>query len=230
MGQKTNPIGFRISTNKSYSWESMWYSDESSFSEKLVEDINIRKFLLHKFKFSSTSKIVIERPSNRLNITIHSSKPGVIIGKKGADIAKLKSKLSPLTKVKMSEISINILNIDKPEMDAGIVSQSIAQQLEKRMSFRKAIKRAIVSAMKVGAKGIRVNVKGRIGGSDIARMEWYREGAVPLHTIRARIDYAHAPSYTKDGVVGVKVWVYSKDQNEKDKNLQIKDNVTSKKR
>ena len=215
MGQKCNPIGFRTPSNKNYSWQSVWYSDHNSFADKLIEDIKVRELVLKKLKLSGVSKVVIERPSKKININIHSSKPGIIIGKKGADISILKNEIATLTQMKSSEVSVNIVDVKKPEIDASLVAQNVAQQLEKRISFRKAVKRAISSAMKMGAKGIRINVKGRIGGADIARMEWYSEGSVPCHTIRAQIDYSQVPSYTKDGIVGVKVWIYHDDKKDK---------------
>jgi small subunit ribosomal protein S3 len=209
MGQKVHPIGFRITSNPNYTWQSIWYSDHSTFADKLLEDIKIRGMLVERLKLGGLSKVVIERASSKINVNIHSSKPGVIIGKKGADIASLKLLISRFTS---SEVIVNIVDVKRAETDASLVAQNIATQLEKRISFRKAVKRAVYSAMKMGAKGIRVNVKGRIGGSDIARMEWYREGSVPLHTIRAQIDYAQVPSYTKDGIVGVKVWIHHEEK------------------
>lgn len=215
MGQKCNPTAFRTPSNRSYFWQSVWYSDQSSFADKLIEDVKVRKLVLEKLKFSSVSKVVIERPSKKININIHSSKPGIIIGKKGADISILKNEIATLTKMGASDVSVNIVDIKKPEVDASLVAQNVARQLEKRVSFRKAMKRAVSSAMKMGASGVRVNVKGRIGGADIARMEWYSEGSVPCHTIRSQIDYSQAPSYTKDGIVGIKVWIYHGDKKDK---------------
>ena len=211
MGQKVNPIGFRTPSNSNYSWQSTWYSDHRTFAAKLLQDIKVRELVVKKLKHGGVGKVVIERPSKKVNVNIHSSKPGVVIGKKGADILILKNEISKLTKMKPAEVSVNIIDIKKPEIDASLVAQNVAQQLEKRVSFRKAVKRAILSAMKMGAKGIRINVKGRIGGTDIARMEWYREGSVPLHTIRAQIDYSQVPAHTKDGIVGIKVWIYHED-------------------
>ena len=213
MGQKCHPIGFRTPSNKNYSWESVWYSDHIKFSDMLIKDIRVRELVMQNLKQAGVSKVIIERPSKKMNINIHSSKPGVIIGKKGNDINTLKKQIASVTQMKVDEVSVNIIDIKKPEIDANLVAQNIAQQLEKRISFRKAVKRAISSAIKMGANGIRVNVKGRIGGADIARMEWYSEGSVPCHTIRARIDYSQVPSYTKDGIVGIKVWIYHEDKN-----------------
>jgi len=229
MGQKVHSTGFRISSNKNYLWQSTWYSKQASFADKLLEDIKIRRLVVKKFKTSGVSKVLIERPSNKIDVNIYSSKPGVIIGKKGIDIVNLKSQVSRFTS---SEVTVNVIEVKKPEVDAHLVAQNVAFQLEKRISFRKAIKRAIFSAVKMGAKGIRINVKGRIGGSDIARMEWYREGSVPLHTIRAPITYSQVPSYTKDGVLGVKVWVHYEEKKDLKLGggLKKSKNVTSKKR
>ena len=183
MGQKTNPIGFRLGVIKP--WESRWFS-EKDYSKLLQEDINIRKFLMKKLASSGISKVVIERPAKLAKITIHTSRPGVIIGKKGSDIEKLKKDISKIT---TGNVSINIIEIKKPELDSQLVADNIAQQLERRVAFRRAMKRAVQSAMRLGALGIRVNCSGRLGGAEIARTEWYREGRVPLHTLRADIDY-----------------------------------------
>ncbi len=202
MGQKTNPIGFRLGVIKS--WESRWFS-EKDYSSLLQEDINIRKFLMKKLSSSGISKVVIERPAKLAKITIHTSRPGVIIGKKGSDIEKLKGEISAISS---GDVSVNIVEIKKPELDAQLVADNISQQLERRVAFRRAMKRAVQSAMRLGALGIRVNCSGRLGGAEIARTEWYREGRVPLHTLRADIDYGVSRANTTYGICGVKVWIF----------------------
>ena len=202
MGQKTNPIGLRLGIIKS--WESRWYS-EKDYSKLLQEDINLRKYLMKKLSTAGISKIIIERPAKLANITLHTSRPGVIIGKKGSDIEKLKKSVS---KMISGDVNINILEVKKPELDSQLVADNIAQQLEKRVAFRRAMKRAVQSAMRLGAGGIRVNCSGRLGGAEIARTEWYREGRVPLHSLRADIDYGVSTSHTAYGTIGIKVWVY----------------------
>lgn len=203
MGQKVNPIGFRIQMNRT--WDSRWFASKKNYVTKFHQDIKIRDYLKLKLKEASVSNVVIERSANKIRVTIHTAKPGVIIGKKGADIEDIKKALSEYTK---DEISVNIVEVRRPEVDAAIIAQGIAQQLERRVSYKKAMKRSIQSAMKMGAEGIRVNVSGRLNGGEIARMEWYREGRVPLHTLRADIDYAKQIAQTTYGVLGVKVWVY----------------------
>ncbi|MBF92071.1 MAG: 30S ribosomal protein S3 [Rickettsiales bacterium] len=202
MGQKTNPIGFRLGINKS--WESKWFS-EKDYSKLLQEDIILRKFILKNLSSAGISKIMIERPAKLARITLHTSRPGVIIGKKGSDIEKLKNKIS---KMVTGEVSINIVEIKKPELDSKLVADNIAQQLERRVAFRRAMKRAVQSAMRLGAIGIRINCSGRLGGAEIARMEWYREGRVPLHTLRADIDYGVSRANTTYGICGIKVWIF----------------------
>ena len=202
MGQKTNPIGFRLGVIKS--WESRWFS-EKDYAKLLQEDITIRKFLIKKLSSAGISKVVIERPAKLAKITIHTSRPGVIIGKKGSDIEKLKKDIGNITE---GDVSINILEIKKPELDSQLVADNIAQQLERRVAFRRAMKRAVQSAMRLGALGIRVNCSGRLGGAEIARTEWYREGRVPLHTLRADVDYGEATAFTTYGATGVKVWIF----------------------
>ncbi len=202
MGQKVNPIGFRIGMNRT--WDSRWFA-KKDYTKKLHEDVKIKKYLTVKLKEASLSKVIIERSANKVRVTIHTAKPGVIIGKKGADIEDIKKQLSQFTK---DEIALNIVEVRKPEVDAAIIAQGVAQQLERRVSYKKAMKRAMQSAMRMGAEGIRINVSGRLNGSEIARMEWYREGRVPLHTLRADVDYARAIAQTTYGVLGVKVWVY----------------------
>jgi small subunit ribosomal protein S3 len=202
MGQKVNPVSLRLGINRT--WDSRWYADKE-YGSLLHEDIKIRKYLEKELKQASIAKIVIERPHKKCRVTIHSARPGVVIGKKGSDIEKLKKKLSEMTS---SEVQINILEVRKPELDASLVAQSIAQQLERRVAFRRAMKRAVQSAMKLGAEGIRINCSGRLAGAEIARMEWYREGRVPLHTLRADIDYATVEALTAYGIIGIKVWIY----------------------
>jgi len=213
MGQKTNPIGLRLGIIKS--WESRWYS-EKDYSKLLQEDINLRKFLMKKLSTAGISKIIIERPAKLANITLHTSRPGVIIGKKGSDIEKLKKSVS---KMITGDVNINILEVKKPELDSQLVADNIAQQLEKRVAFRRAMKRAVQSAMRLGAGGIRVNCSGRLGGAEIARTEWYREGRVPLHTLRADVDYGVSRANTTYGICGVKVWIFKGEKFEKDTDL-----------
>src|SRR5919109_1418748 len=201
MGQKVNPLGLRLGINRT--WDSRWYSGKNEYSQLLHEDMNIREELMKDLKQAAVSKIIIERPHKKCRVTVHSARPGVVIGKKGADIEKLRRKVAKLTK---SDVVINIVEIRKPELDAQLVAESIAQQLERRVAFRRAMKRAVQSAMRLGAGGIRINCSGRLGGAEIARMEWYREGRVPLHTLRADVDFGVATAFTTYGTCGVKVW------------------------
>lgn len=203
MGQKTNPIGLRLGINRT--WDSRWFASKGEYGQLIHEDLAIRSFLEKELAAASIAKIVIERPHKKCRVTIHAARPGIIIGKKGADIEKLRKKISTMTD---SEVVINIVEIRKPEIDATIVAQSIAQQLERRIAFRRAMKRSVQSAMRLGAQGIRINCSGRLGGAEIARMEWYREGRVPLHTLRADIDYGTASASTAYGICGVKVWIF----------------------
>ncbi|MGE0152459.1 MAG: 30S ribosomal protein S3 [Reyranellaceae bacterium] len=202
MGQKVNPIGLRLGINRT--WDSRWFANRD-YAGLLHEDIEIRDFLRKRLAQAGISRIVIERPAKKARVTIHSARPGVVIGKKGADIEKLRSDLARLTN---SEVALNIVEIRKPEIDATLIAENIAQQLERRVAFRRAMKRAVQSAMRLGAQGIRINCSGRLGGAEIARMEWYREGRVPLHTLRADIDYGTATAFTTFGTCGVKVWVF----------------------
>lgn len=202
MGQKVNPIGLRVGINRT--WDSRWFADKD-YGSLLHEDLRLRKYLHDRLLQAGVSKIVIERPAKKARVTIHSARPGVVIGKKGADIEKLRSELSKMTG---GEVLLNILEIRKPEIDARLVAENIAQQLERRVSFRRAMKRAVQSAMRLGAQGIRINCGGRLGGAEIARVEWYREGRVPLHTLRADIDFGVATAMTTYGTCGVKVWVF----------------------
>ncbi|MCK0209977.1 30S ribosomal protein S3 [Starkeya koreensis] len=203
MGQKVNPVGLRLGINRT--WDSRWFAGKGEYGQLLHEDIKIREVLQKMLKQAAVSKIVIERPHKKCRVTIHSARPGVVIGKKGADIDKLRKKVSEMTN---SEVFINIVEIRKPEIDARLVAESIAQQLERRVAFRRAMKRAVQSAMRLGAEGIRINCSGRLGGAEIARLEWYREGRVPLHTLRADVDYGTATAFTTYGTCGVKVWIF----------------------
>ncbi len=202
MGQKVNAISLRLGINKS--WESRWFA-EKNYSKLLEEDLKLRKFLLKRLASAGVSKILIERPAKLAKITVHTARPGVIIGKKGSDIEKLRS---DIVKMVGGDASLNIVEIRKPEIDSKLVAENIAQQLERRIAFRRAMKRAVQSAMRVGALGIRINCSGRLGGAEIARMEWYREGRVPLHTLRANIDYGIARANTTYGICGIKVWIF----------------------
>ena len=203
MGQKVNPIGFRLGINRT--WDSRWYANTDNYGDMLHEDLKLRNCLESRLKQAGLSKIVIERPAKRARITIHTARPGVVIGKKGADIETLRTELVKQTG---GDVSLNIVEIRKPEIEANLIAENIAQQLERRIAFRRAMKRAVQSAMRLGAQGIRINCGGRLGGAEIARTEWYREGQVPLHTLRADIDYGTATAHTTYGTCGVKVWVY----------------------
>lgn len=202
MGQKVNPIGLRVGINRT--WDSRWYAD-GDYAQLLHEDLRLKKYLHKRLSQAGVSRVVIERPAKKARVTIHSARPGVVIGKKGADIEKLRSDLARMTG---SEVHLNIIEIRKPELDAKLVAENIAQQLERRVAFRRAMKRAVQSAMRLGAQGIRITCSGRLGGAEIARTEWYREGRVPLHTLRADIDYGEATAKTTYGTCGVKVWVF----------------------
>jgi len=203
MGQKTSPIGLRLQINRT--WDSRWFADRAEYGRLLHEDLKIRQFIMKEVPQAAISKVVIERPAKLCRVSIYAARPGVIIGKKGADIEKLRRRIAQFTS---SEVSLNIVEIRKPEVDARLVAQSVADQLERRVAFRRAMKRAVQSALRLGAEGIRINCSGRLGGAEIARMEWYREGRVPLHTLRANVDYAEAQAHTAYGVCGVKVWIF----------------------
>ena len=203
MGNKVNPIGMRLQVNRT--WDSRWYADTKDYGDLLLEDIAIREFIKQECKQAGVARVIIERPHKKCRVTIHTARPGVIIGKKGADIEGLRQKIAKMTK---SDLHLNIVEVRKPELDAALVGESIAQQLERRVSFRRAMKRGVQNAMRLGALGIRVNVAGRLGGAEIARTEWYREGRVPLHTLRADIDYAVCEATTPYGIIGVKVWIF----------------------
>jgi small subunit ribosomal protein S3 len=202
MGQKVNAIGLRLGINKT--WDSRWFAG-SNYADKLHEDMKIRKYIKKELATAGVSKIIIERPNKKAIVTIHTARPGVVIGKKGADIDRIRKNINKFTD---DEVSLNIVEIRKPELDSTLIAEGIAQQLERRVSFRRAMKRAVQSALRLGAEGIRINVSGRLGGTEIARMEWYREGRVPLHTLRADIDYGIASALTTYGIIGVKVWVF----------------------
>jgi small subunit ribosomal protein S3 len=202
MGQKVNPIGLRLGINRT--WDSRWFA-RKEYGTLLLDDIRLRNFLTRRLAQAGLSRVVIERAARRTRITLHSARPGVVIGKRGADIEKLRGDLGKITS---SEVSLNIVEIRKPEIDAKLIADGIAQQLERRVAFRRAMKRAVQSAMRLGAQGIRINCSGRLGGAEIARMEWYREGRVPLHTLRADVDFGYGTAKTTYGVCGVKVWVF----------------------
>jgi len=205
MGQKVNPIGLRVGINRT--WDSRWF-DDRKYADKLVQDLELRKYVQTKLKAAGISKVVIERAAKNTKVTVYTARPGVIIGKKGADIEKLRKDLSERAG---SDVALNIIEIRKPEVDAQLVAEGVAQQLERRVSFRRAMKRAVQSALRFGGQGIRINVSGRLAGADIARTEWYREGRVPLHTLRADLDYGFAEALTTYGIIGVKVWIYKGD-------------------
>jgi small subunit ribosomal protein S3 len=215
MGQKVNPIGLRLGINRT--WDSRWYATRGEYSRLLHEDIEIRDRLMKDLKQAAVSKVVIERPHKKARVTIHSARPGIVIGKKGADIDKLRKSVGEMTK---AEVAINIVEIRKPEIDAMLVAESIAQQLERRVAFRRAMKRAVQSAMRLGAGGIRIVCSGRLGGAEIARMEQTRDGRVPLHTLRADIDYGTATAFTTYGTCGIKVWIFKGEILEHDPSAQ----------
>ncbi len=221
MGQKVSPIGLRVGIIRT--WDSVWFAGKT-YADKLHQDIKIRALVQKTLPNAGISKIIIKRPASKLAVEIHAARPGMVIGKKGGDIEKLKKQVELISK---SESSINIVEVKKPEIDSKLVAESIAQQLEKRIAFRKASKRAVQTAMRMGAKGIRVNVSGRLGGAEIARMEWYREGQVPLHTLRADIDYGTAEAHTTYGLIGIKVWIYKGDIKPESRQLEQKNKVVN---
>ncbi len=216
MGQKVNPIGLRLGINRT--WDSRWYAD-GNYADLLHEDLHLRKYLKKRLAQAGVSRVVIERPAKKARITIHTARPGVVIGKKGVDIEKLRVDIAAMTG---GEVHLNIVEIRKPEIDAQLVAENIAQQLERRIGFRRAMKRAVQSAMRLGAQGIRINCGGRLGGAEIARTEWYREGRVPLHTLRADVDYGTTTAMTSYGTCGVKVWVFKGEIMEHDPMAQDK--------
>ena len=217
MGQKVNPIGLRLGINRT--WDSRWYADAEDYGRLVHEDIKIRNFIRGKMKQAGVSKIVIERPHKKCLVTIHTARPGLVIGKKGADIETLRKQLASMTE---DEVRVNLVEIRKPEIDATLVAEDIARQLERRASFRRAMKRSIQSTMRLGALGVRVMVAGRLGGAEIARTEQYAEGSVPLHTLRADIDYGTAEASTTYGIIGIKVWIYKGEIMEHDPMAQDK--------
>ncbi len=203
MGHKVNPVGLRLGINRT--WDSRWFAGRAEYGRLLHEDISIRKHILAQQRQAGISKVVIERPHRKCRVTVYSARPGILIGKKGADIEKLRGALAGLT---ASEVHLNIVEVRKPEIDAVLVAETIAQQLERRVAFRRAMKRSVQSALRLGALGIRINVSGRLGGAEIARVEWYPEGRVPLHTLRADIDFGYGIARTAYGIIGVKVWIF----------------------
>jgi len=206
MGQKVNPIGIRLGITKE--WTSKWFANTQTFPQYVEQDHRIREFLRRKLKDASVSRIQIERSAKKANIAIHTARPGIVIGKKGEDIEKLRAEVAKLLGMPLHDVRMNIAEIRKPELDAQLVAEGIAQQLERRVQFRRAMRRAVTNTMRIGAQGIKVRVSGRLNGAEIARSEWYREGRVPLHTFRADIDYGLAEAKTTYGVIGVKVWVF----------------------
>ena len=202
MGHKVNPIGLRLGINRT--WDSRWFAVKN-YADLLHQDLKLRSYLRRRLQQAGVSRVVIERPAKRARVTIYTARPGVVIGKKGGDIEKLRSELSAMTN---TDVHLNIIEIRKPEIDANLIAENIAQQLSRRVAFRRAMKRAVQSAMRLGALGIRINCAGRLGGAEIARTEWYREGRVPLHTLRADIDYGESTAQTTYGACGVKVWVF----------------------
>ena len=219
MGQKVNPIGLRLGINRA--WDSIWFSKKKDFGKFLIEDFKIREYVKENVKNSGVSQVLIERTSKVCIVSIYTSRPGFVIGKKGSDIDKIKKNLA---KIASTEVSLNIKEVKKPELNAYLVAENIAQQLVKRIAFRKAMKRAIQSALRLGAKGIRVCLAGRLAGNEIARTEWSREGSVPLHTFRADVDYAEAEALTTYGIIGVKVWINKGEVISKKSVINNKDN------
>ena len=203
MGHKVHPTGIRLGVVKEHN--SVWYAEKKTYAKNLLNDIQVREFLHRRLEKASVSRIVIERPAQNARITIHTARPGIVIGKKGEDVDKLRRELTAMMGV---PVHVNIEEIRKPDLDAKLAAQSVANQLERRVMFRRALKRAVQNAMRQGAKGIRIQASGRLGGAEIARTEWYREGRVPLHTLRADIDYAHYEAQTTYGIIGVKVWIF----------------------
>ena len=224
MGQKVNPIGLRVGINRG--WDSVWFAKKNEYGKLLIEDYKIREYIKKNVVNSGVSQVIIERTSKKCIVTIHTSRPGFVIGKKGSDVEKIKKNISGITK---SEISLNIKEIKKPELNAYLVAENIAQQLVKRIAYRRAMKRAMQSSLRLGAKGIRVCLAGRLAGNEIARTEWLREGSVPLHTFRADVDYAEAEALTTYGIIGVKVWIYKGEVFSKEKNKVNKEQNDDKK-
>lgn len=206
MGQKVNPNGIRLGIVKD--WTSKWYADSKDYANFLNTDLKVRKFLQKELAQASVSRIQIERPARNARVTIHTARPGIVIGKKGEDIEALRKKVAGMMALPVNAVHVNVEEIRKPELDATLVAQSVAQQLERRIMFRRAMKRAVTNAMRLGGQGVKIQVSGRVNGAEIARTEWYREGRVPLHTLRADIDYGFAEAHTPSGVIGIKVWLF----------------------
>ncbi|RRQ23242.1 30S ribosomal protein S3 [Guyparkeria sp. SCN-R1] len=206
MGHKVHPVGFRLGISSD--WSSRWYADNKNFSDYLEQDVRTRKYIRQRLKDASVSRVQIERPARSAAVTIHTARPGIVIGRKGEDIERLRTEIAPMLGLERSAVKVSVEEIRKPELDAQLVAESIAQQLERRVMFRRAMKRAVQTTMRLGAGGVKVNVAGRLGGAEIARTEWYREGRVPLHTLRADIDYGMAEAQTTYGIIGVKVWIF----------------------
>ena len=231
MGQKVNPIGLRLGINRT--WDSIWFAKKNTFGNLLIEDYKIRNYIKKNIVNSGVSQVIIERKAKKCIISIYTSRPGFVIGKKGSDIDKIKKNLS---KISSSDVSLNIKEVKKPELNSYLVAENIAQQLVKRISYRRAMKRAMQSTLRLGARGIRVCISGRLGGNEIARTEWLREGSVPLHTFRANVDYAEAEALTTYGIIGIKVWIYkgevflknNNESNSKNYNQNIKNAATNK--
>ncbi len=229
MGQKVHPIGIRLGISSD--WNSTWYADSEDYANYLNEDIRVREYLKKELAHASISKIHIDRPAKAVVVTVHSARPGIVIGKKGEDIERIRRKIAPMIGVNLNNIKINIAEIRKPELDAQLVAESVAQQLERRVMFRRAMKRVLTNTMRLGAQGVKISVSGRLNGAEIARREWYHDGRVPLHTLRADIDYGVAEAHTTYGVIGIKVWICNGevfDLDEKRNQNQAADNATSK--
>tara|TARA_A100001011_G_scaffold399353_1_gene507597 strand:+ start:2046 stop:2738 length:693 start_codon:yes stop_codon:yes gene_type:complete len=228
MGQKVHPVGFRLGINRS--WDSIWFAKKGEYGKYLIEDYKIRKYISKNIINAGVSEVIIERSTKKCTVSIHTSRPGFVIGKKGSDIEKIKKQISKITN---DEVSVNIKEIKKPELNAYLVAENIAQQLEKRVAYRRAMKRAMQGTMRLGAKGIKVCVSGRLAGNDIARSEWLRDGSIPLHTLRANLDYSEAEALTTYGMIGVKVWIYKGEiflkDIEKEKIQRVKNAATNKK-
>ena len=223
MGQKVNPIGLRVGINRG--WDSVWYAKKNEYGKLLIEDYKIRDYIKKNIVNSGVAQVLIERTAKKCIVSIYTSRPGFVIGKKGSDVDKIKKNLS---KISSSEVNLNIKEIKKPELNSYLVAENIAQQLVKRIAYRRAMKRAIQSTLRLGAKGIRVCVSGRLAGNEIARSEWLREGSVPLHTFRADVDYAEAEALTTYGIIGVKVWIYKGEVFNKDKSKSINNEIKNK--
>ena len=224
MGQKVHPTGYRLGITTD--WNSKWYANTKEFPKFLMEDIKVRDYLRAELKHASVSRILIERPTKEAVITIFSSRPGIVIGKKGEDIEKYRDKISIILGIPKKTVKVNVKEIRKPELDAQLVSEGIAQQLERRIMYRRAMKRAVTNTMRLGALGIKVNVAGRLNGAEIARSEWYREGRVPLHTLKAKIDFGFSEALTTYGIIGIKVWIFN--QEDLDENNETGKKITKK--